>query len=62
MNVQDKVVKLLFDEYVICDVLVDKLIPEQTWTPEAKADLTAEQGYDLARSELKVQLKRLLGG
>ena len=62
MNVQDKVVRLLFDEYVICDVLVDKLIPQKRWSPEAKDDLTAEQGYDLARAELKVQLKRLLEG
>jgi len=61
MDVQNKVVELLFKEYVICDVLVDELLPQRTFTPEFRADLTPEQAYGIARNDLKENLKKYIG-
>jgi len=59
-SVEEKIIDILFKDLIIADVMVDILLPERYWTSEAREDLSPEDGFNVARGELKKNIKTAL--
>jgi len=59
-TVEDKIIDILFKDMIIADVLVDNLLPEVYFCPEAIDDLTVKDGYTMARKDLKKNIEKLI--
>jgi hypothetical protein len=56
-SVEKKIINILFKDAIIADVMVDTLLPERFWSSEAREDFGPEHGFNVARDELKKNLK-----
>ena len=59
-SVEEKIIDILFKDLIIADVLVDSLLPERIWVLDKDEVLRPEYVYDIARDELKHNLKKML--
>jgi len=60
-SVEEKIIDILFKDAIIADVMVDTLLPKKIWPDKwSKEGLDVEDGFNIARDELRVKIKRLL--